>query len=71
MAFHSCPDILSFFTKNGQSLINIDMYSFASTVEMGAGDDLTNAVMMSVIGKERSFLPSVNDVPVGGLEKSL
>jgi hypothetical protein len=71
ISIHSCPDILSFFTKNGQSLINIDIDSFASAVEMGTGDDLTIAAMMSVIGKARRFLLGVKDVPAVGLEKSL
>ena len=52
-------------------MINIDIDSFASAVEMGTGDDLTIAAMTSVIGKARRFLPGVNDVPVVGLEKSL
>ena len=52
-------------------MINIDIDSFASAVEMGTGDDLTIAVMTSVIGKARRFLPGVDDVPVVGFEKSL
>ena len=71
ISIHSSPDILSFFTKNGQSLINIEMDSFASAVEMGTGDDLTIAAITSVIGKARRFLLGVNDVPAVGLEKSL
>ena len=71
ISIHSSPDIFNFFRKNGQSLINIDMDSFASAVEMGTGDDLTIAAMTSVIGKARRFLLGVNDVPVVGLEKSL
>lgn len=71
ISIHSFPDIFSFFTKNGQSLINIDMDSFASAEEIGTGDDLTIAAMTSVIGKARRFLLGVNDVPVVGLEKSL
>lgn len=71
ISIHSSPDILSFFTKKGQSLINIDMDSFASAVEMVTGDDLTIAAIMSVIGKARRFLLGVNDVPVVGLENSL
>jgi len=71
ISIHSSPDILSFFTKNGQSLINIDMDSFASAVEMGTGDDLTIAAITSVIGKARRFLLGVSDVPAVGLEKSI
>ena len=63
--------ITSFFKKNGQSLINIDMDSFASAVEMGTGDDLTDAAIVSVIGKARRFLPGVNDPSCRVREKSV
>ena len=56
ISIHSSPDILSFFTKNGQSLINIDMDSFASAVEMDTVGDLTIATMTSVMSKRVASL---------------
>ena len=67
---HSSPEMSSFFKKNGHSLINIEMDSLASDVEIGTGEDLTTALMTSWAGRARLFLAGV-ELPTGGTEKSL